>query len=175
MSILYQTKIAGINYHLSINNSSCIGVVQGYCMADPNNTYNTNAIAIYTDKNKLIGYIAEDELEDFAEWSENKVLKFIGIVAPFYNEDDEPMLFGRVTFCKGDDNEKVVDTLYQLRIDYKKELEQLIQDFNHRKRNIEDMETLRNTNSTNTKNNNSNSGCLGIIIFGLCIITAMFL
>lgn len=169
---IYETKIAGINYHLSVNDKSSIGLVFGYCMLEPSNKYNQNAIAIYTNRNKLLGYISEEDLEDFTEWSDKQVTKFVGITAPFIGDDNEPLLYGKVTFVRGEEKE-IENAMQKLSKDYSKELDEALNDVEHKLRNITDIESLK---SNSHKEEDSNSGCLGVIMIGvISIITALLI
>ena len=174
MSTTFEIRVAGINSYLSYQNKSNIGVKQGYCMIDPTNRYNSNAIAIYLSNGKLIGYIPNDSLEDFAEWSERKVIKCVGIICPFLGDYEDCKLFGRFTFYKGDDEE---ETARRLREEYQVELDSSLNDLNHKLDNLEQVSSLR---SSNTQNNNNTlqdgDGCLGVVILGIVsILTAMFI
>lgn len=55
----------------------------GFAKPEPNNKYNSKAIAIYTDKEIKVGYIAEKELSKF--YSENEGTIPIVMEAHYYN------------------------------------------------------------------------------------------
>ena len=167
----YETRIAGINHNLSFSDTSFMGLVFGYCMPNPTNKYNPNAIGIYSNRNRKLGYIPDDELEEFGEWCENPVTKFVGIIMPFYNDDDEPMLFGRITFVQGAEK-AVEEKIAELTQEYSQEANEAKKDFDHKTTNIKDVSTLRNSNPQE----NDNGGCLGVVMVGIIsIITALLL
>lgn len=87
----WHTYIAGLHYHAS---KSDVGGFCGYVANDPYNSYDKNAVAIYS-KLKLLGYIPARELADFREWSDGEVMPCIGII---YVEDGQ--LRGRVKILK---------------------------------------------------------------------------
>lgn len=65
----------------------------GYIRAEPDNPYDKNAIAIYRNDKKLLGYIPKDEVEDFRKWSGNKEeVPCVG----FIKAGDEVPVFGKV-------------------------------------------------------------------------------
>lgn len=94
----YYTKIAGAQHHSSTQD---IGGFLGYVCSEPNNPYDKNAVAIYRNDNKLLGYIAKDEIESFREWSEKENLPCIG----FIKTGNEVPLFGKVKIIDTDEDE----------------------------------------------------------------------
>ena len=174
----YNTKVAGINYHLNYQVKSNLGVKQGYCMADPSNQYNENAIAIYNDRNKLIGYIPNEDLDEFAKWSEYNVTKFIGIICPFLGDDEKVKLYGNITFVKGDEYD-CIEAMNVLRTKYQAEANEAIDNLEHQLKNLEQVKSLQQTNRIIEKNNqddNSNGGCFSVILVAIiCTLTAILL
>ena len=71
----YFCKIAGVHHH-NKNEGAFIGVV----MNDPDNEYDKNAIAIYRNDGKLMGYIPREEQRDFRKWSDRDPLPCVGYV-----------------------------------------------------------------------------------------------
>lgn len=71
----YFCKIAGA-HHRNKDEGAFIGVVTN----DPDNEYDKNAIAIYRNDGKLMGYIPRDEQRDFRKWSNRDPLPCIGYV-----------------------------------------------------------------------------------------------
>lgn len=71
----YFCKIAGA-HHRNKNEGAFIGVVTN----DPDNEYDKNAIAIYRNDGKLMGYIPREEQRDFRKWSDRDPLPCIGYV-----------------------------------------------------------------------------------------------
>lgn len=71
----YFCKIAGA-HHRNKDEGAFIGVVTN----DPDNEYDKNAIAIYRNDGKLMGYIPREEQRDFRKWSDRDPLPCIGYV-----------------------------------------------------------------------------------------------
>lgn len=90
----YLCKIAGVQYR---NDAQDIGGFLGYVCSEPTNPHDKNAIAIYRNDGKHIGYIPKDEIKDFREWSAKENLPCVG----FIKDGDEVALYGKV---------KVIDT-----------------------------------------------------------------
>ena len=90
----YYTKIAGAQYR---NDARDIGGFLGYVCSEPNNPYDKNAVAIYRNDGKLLGYIPKDETKDFREWSTKENLPCIGYI----KDGDDVAIYGCV---------KVLDT-----------------------------------------------------------------
>ena len=94
----YYTKIAGVQHH---SGKQDIGGFLGYVCSEPNNPYDKNAIAIYRNDNKLLGYIPKDETADFRKWSDKENLPCIG----FIKAGDEVPRFGKVKIIDTDKDE----------------------------------------------------------------------
>lgn len=69
MRFPFSSNIAGIKHYCSPEDE---GKYKGYIKAEENNPYDSNALALYTDTGKLIGYIPEDENINFRIWSKGK-------------------------------------------------------------------------------------------------------
>lgn len=89
----YFCKIAGASHHDN-REGAFIGVV----MSDPDNEYDKNAIAIYHNDGRLVGYIPRDEQKDFREWSTREPLPCVG----FFCEGDYTDLYGKVKVIDAD-------------------------------------------------------------------------
>lgn len=94
----YYTKIAGVQHHC---NKQDIGGFLGYICSEPNNQYDKNAVAVYRNDNRLLGYLPKDEIKDFREWSEKENLPCVG----FIKAGDEVPLFGKVKITDTDKDE----------------------------------------------------------------------
>ena len=73
----YFCKIAGVQYR---NDARDIGGFLGYVCSEPTNPHDKNAIAVYRNDGKLIGYIPKDEIKDFREWSAKDNLPCVGFI-----------------------------------------------------------------------------------------------
>lgn len=69
MRFPFYSSIAGIDHYCTENDE---GKYDGYIKAEENNQYDRNAIAIYTNSGKLVGYIPKDENIDLRIWSKGK-------------------------------------------------------------------------------------------------------
>lgn len=83
VSETWTTNVAGVSLHCGKED---IGGIIGYVKAEPTNTYNPNAMAVYLHTGKLIGYIADRELDDYRYWSRCKTMPFVGYIN-VYNSD----------------------------------------------------------------------------------------
>lgn len=70
-------KIAGVAHR---NNSSDIGGFIGFCQSDPNNPHDPNAIGVYNDKGRLLGYIPKEEQLAYRKWSKRDPIPCIGFI-----------------------------------------------------------------------------------------------
>lgn len=89
----YFCKIAGASHH---DNKE--GAFMGVVMSDPDNEYDKNAIAIYHNDGRLVGYIPRNEQKDFREWSTREPLPCVG----FFCEGDYTDLYGKVKVIDAD-------------------------------------------------------------------------
>lgn len=94
----YFCAIAGVQYH---NSTQDIGGFLGYVCPEPTNQYDKNAIAVYRNDKKLIGYIPKDEQKSFREWSDKDFLPCIG----FIKAGDDAPLYGKVKVIDEDPDE----------------------------------------------------------------------
>lgn len=85
----YYTRIAGVKYR---NTKKDIGGFLGYISPEPDNPHDKNAIAVYRNDGKLVGYIPKDETRSFRRWSSRTEIPCVGYIC----EGDEVPLFGRV-------------------------------------------------------------------------------
>lgn len=91
-------EIAGVQYR---NGAQDVGGFLGYVRSEPTNPHDKNAIAIYRNDGKHIGYIPKDELKDFREWSAKENLPCVG----FIKDGDEVALYGKVKIIDTDTDE----------------------------------------------------------------------
>lgn len=94
----YFCEIAGVQYR---NDVPDIGGFLGYVCSEPTNPHDKNAIAIYRNDGKLIGYIPKDEIKDFREWSARDNLPCVG----FIKDGDDVELYGKVKVLDTDADE----------------------------------------------------------------------
>ena len=89
----FYTHIAGINYHA---NKKDVGAFVGIAVPEPENPHDENAIAIYRNDSRRLGYIGKDNLKDYHEWSKGKPFTCVGCI--FLNND--MTLYGKVKVIK---------------------------------------------------------------------------
>lgn len=100
----YFCKIAGVQYR---NDVQDIGGFLGYVCSEPTNPHDKNAIAIYRNDGKLIGYIPKDEIKDFREWSAKDNLPCVG----FIKDGDDVELYGKVKVLDTDADETELEVV----------------------------------------------------------------
>lgn len=93
----YTCKIAGITHHASSND---FGGFVGVIYPDASNPYDSNAVGIYNEKGKLLGYIPSGDLGEFREWATRYPLPCIGYIREGNNAD----MYGRIKVIDGDRN-----------------------------------------------------------------------
>lgn len=94
----FYTRIAGVEYR---NDAQDIGGFLGYVCFEPTNPYDKNAVAIYRNDGKHVGYIPKDETKDFREWSGKDNLPCVG----FIKDGDEVELYGKAKIIDTDKDE----------------------------------------------------------------------
>ncbi len=94
----YFCAIADVQHH---NSTQDIGGFLGYVCPEPTNQYYKNAIAVYRNDKKLIGYIQKDEQKSFRKWSDKDFLPCIG----FIKAGDNTPLYGKVKVIDSDADE----------------------------------------------------------------------
>lgn len=100
----YLCKIAGVQYR---NNAQDIGGFLGYVCFEPTNPYDKNAVAIYRNDGKHVGYIPKDETKDFREWSGKDNLPCVGYI----KAGDEVALYGKVKVIDTDADETELEVI----------------------------------------------------------------
>lgn len=73
----FSTYIAGINFRCYARD---VGGFLGYAAPEPDNEYDTNAVAIYRNDGKLLGYIPKKDNREFKEWSSSCTVPCVGYI-----------------------------------------------------------------------------------------------
>lgn len=73
----FSTYIAGINFRCNARDA---GGFLGYAVPEPDNEYDTNAVAIYRNDGKLLGYIPKKDNREFKEWSDSCTVPCVGYI-----------------------------------------------------------------------------------------------
>ena len=108
---IYESKIAGITLRCTEADK---GIFNGIIYNEEDNPYNNNAMAIVSMNKKLIGYIPEDELEDYLDWSNGLPVTCVGFIKSFVNDEGKKILFGRVMAIKPCNTKFVESTTLEL-------------------------------------------------------------
>ena len=55
-----EARISGLSFYVDFDNYTEYSIEGGYLKAEPNNIHDPNAIAIFHDSGKLIGYVSKE-------------------------------------------------------------------------------------------------------------------
>ena len=92
---LMKTSVAGITKHMKLSDAPM--PVQGHTRFEPENPYNSRAVALITDDGRQIGYIADRELSLYYKiFGEKDNVKFYGAVGIFRNSSNKRTLYGKI-------------------------------------------------------------------------------
>lgn len=92
---LMKTSVAGITHHMKLSDAPM--TVQGRTRFEPENPYNSRAVALITDDGRQIGYIADRELSLYYKiFGEKDNVKFYGAVGIFRNNSNKRTLYGKI-------------------------------------------------------------------------------
>lgn len=91
-----EAKISGLSFHIDIKDYMKFSIEGGYIKAEPDNEYDPNAIAIYHDSGKHIGYISREYISDVKEFTDGEKAPCIIYIAPFIDDLGEFGLKGVV-------------------------------------------------------------------------------
>ena len=81
-------KVSGINFHIKPETSTW-GIFTGCIRTEPNNPYDTNAIAFYKSDGQLLGYV-QKELQDYVnQFTKGKELDCVIAITPFISKDEK--------------------------------------------------------------------------------------
>lgn len=81
---MMKTSVAGITHHVKLSDAPM--TVQGHTRFEPENPYNSRAVALITDDGRQTGYIADRELSlYYRTFGETDGVKFYGAVGIFRN------------------------------------------------------------------------------------------
>lgn len=93
--VYFDTSIAGVSFR---NDEKDFGGFLGFVRSDPTNEHDPNAIAIYRNDNKLIGYIPKEDIEEFRAWSHKDNLLCVG----FMTNNQHVDIYGKVKIIDAD-------------------------------------------------------------------------
>lgn len=130
---VFTTKIGGINFNCDANDSKQWGLIAGYCLPDPYNEFDNDAIAIYDSAtNKKLGYIPKDIQQDFIQWNKYRKFPFVGKIVPFVTDEGDTKLSGIVHFIRPFEyNQAVTNEEFKYYIElYTKEIQEDLEIYN---------------------------------------------
>ena len=104
----FHCAIAGVQQRNTVED---VGAFLGFVKPDPNNPYDPNAVGIYTNDRRHVGYISHAELGKYRRWATKEVLPCVG----FIKEGDEVPLFGKVKVMDTDTEEVELITAQYVR------------------------------------------------------------
>ena len=93
--ITFETKLAGAQYRCDDDD---IGGFLGYIAPEPDNEYDKNAIAVYRNNGKHVGYIPKDDVTRVKRWASQPSLPCIGYIF----DGDIVEYWGRITIVDAD-------------------------------------------------------------------------
>lgn len=94
-STTFETKLAGAQYRCTDDD---IGGFLGYIAPEPDNEYDKNAIAVYRNNGKHVGYIPKDDVIRVKRWASQPSLPCIGYIF----DGDIVEYWGRITIVDAD-------------------------------------------------------------------------
>lgn len=94
----FRTHIAGVNYRCGGND---IGGFVGVAVPESGNQHDRNAVAIYRNDGKHLGYIPKDRAREFRTWCHSQAVPCVGYIT----RGDEGMLRGGVKALDNADEE----------------------------------------------------------------------
>ena len=94
---VYESKIAGVTLRCTEADK---GIFHGIIYNEEDNPYNNNAMAIVSMKKKLIGYIPDNEINEYWNWSNGLPVTCVGFIKSFVNDEGQKILYGKVYAIK---------------------------------------------------------------------------
>lgn len=94
---IYESKIAGITMRCTDADK---GIFQGIIYNESNNPYNKKAMAIVSMNQNMLGYIPNNDLDDYYEWCDGKPVTCVGFINTFETREGNRRLYGKVYAIK---------------------------------------------------------------------------
>lgn len=101
----FEAKIAGLSFYVDFDDYAKYSIEGGYIKAEPQNEHDPNAIAIYHDSGKHIGYISKESIIDVKKFTDGENAPCIIYMAPFIDHNGEKGLKGVVRIFRYYDGE----------------------------------------------------------------------
>lgn len=100
-----EARIAGLSFYVDMDNYTNYSIEGGYLKPEPENIHDPNAIAIYHDSGKHIGYIAKECILEVKEFTDGETAPCLIYIAPFIDNDGEKGFKGVVRIFRYYDGE----------------------------------------------------------------------
>lgn len=100
-----EARIAGLSHYVDMNNYTNYSIEGGYIKAEPDNIHDPNAISIYHESGKHIGYIAKECILGVKEFTDGETAPCLIYIAPFMDNEGEEGFKGVVRIFRYYDGE----------------------------------------------------------------------
>lgn len=91
----FSFSIAGINYRCTLKD---VGSFIGMLVPEPNNPHDPNAIAVFNQNGKRLGYVGKSNLSELYQWSKGRVCPCVGYIISDYDaRENKNYLIGHCT------------------------------------------------------------------------------
>lgn len=84
-----EARISGLSFYVDIKNYTEYTIEGGYIEAEPSNMYDPNAIAIYHESGKLLGYISKECILDVKKFTDGDNAPCLIYIVPFIDNKGE--------------------------------------------------------------------------------------
>ena len=91
-----EARISGLSFYVDFDNYTEYSIEGGYLKAEPNNKHDPNAIAIFHDSGKLIGYVSKECILEVKKFTDGENAPCLIYIAPFIDKEGEKGLKGVV-------------------------------------------------------------------------------
>ena len=91
-----EARISGLSFYVDFDNYTEYSIEGGYLKAEPNNENDPNAIAIFHDSGKHIGYVSKECILEVKKFTDGENAPCLIYIAPFIYKEGEKGLKGVV-------------------------------------------------------------------------------
>ena len=91
-----EARISGLSFYVDFDNYTEYSIEGGYLKAEPNNEHDPNAIAIFHDSGKHIGYVSKECILEVKKFTDGENAPCLIYIAPFIDKEGEKGLKGVV-------------------------------------------------------------------------------
>ena len=100
-----EARISGLSFYIDVYNYAEYTIEGGYIQPEPNNEYDPNAIAIYHESGKHLGYISKENILEVKEFTDGENAPCLIYIVPFIDNDGKKGLKGVVRIFRYFDGE----------------------------------------------------------------------